>query len=112
MTLRRPATVFCKSLIARACWRRRSANASRKASARNKAISRKRCRRIEAFASARKVSLLRTLRIVPWIAGSFGQPKGLRMNDQFVLLLLEDSEEDIFLFQRAVAKVGRSVAFQ
>ena len=34
------------------------------------------------------------------------------MNDQFVLLLLEDSEEDIFLFQRAVAKVGRSVAFQ
>lgn len=27
----------------------------------------------------------------------------------FVLLLLEDSEEDIFLFQRAVAKVGRSV---
>ena len=34
------------------------------------------------------------------------------MNDQFVLLLLEDSEEDIFLFRRAVAKVGRSVAFQ
>lgn len=32
--------------------------------------------------------------------------------NQFVLLLLEDSEEDIFLFQRAVAKAGRSVACQ
>jgi len=34
------------------------------------------------------------------------------MNQQFVLLLLEDSEEDVFLFRRAVAKVGRSVALQ
>jgi CheY-like chemotaxis protein len=51
--------------------------------------------------------------VVPWIAGRFfDRPKDVRMNDQFVLLLLEDSEEDIFLFQRAVAKVGRSVAFQ
>jgi CheY-like chemotaxis protein len=32
------------------------------------------------------------------------------MNQQFSLLLLEDSEEDIFLFRRAIAKVGRSVA--
>lgn len=32
------------------------------------------------------------------------------MTDQFVLLLLEDSEEDIFLFRRAIAKVGRDVA--
>ena len=34
------------------------------------------------------------------------------MNQQFVLLLLEDSEEDMFLFRRAVAKVGRSVELQ
>lgn len=34
------------------------------------------------------------------------------MNQEFVLLLLEDSEEDIFLFRRAVAKAGRSVAMQ
>jgi len=34
------------------------------------------------------------------------------MNHQFVLLLLEDSEEDIFLFQRAVTRVGREVACQ
>ena len=32
------------------------------------------------------------------------------MNEQFVLLLLEDSEEDIFLFRRAVAKLNRPVA--
>ncbi|HWN93820.1 MAG TPA: response regulator [Methylomirabilota bacterium] len=32
------------------------------------------------------------------------------MNRQFVLLLLEDSEEDLFLFRRAVSKVGRSIA--
>jgi CheY-like chemotaxis protein len=32
------------------------------------------------------------------------------MNHSFVLLLLEDSEEDVFLFRRAVAKVGRDVA--
>jgi CheY-like chemotaxis protein len=32
------------------------------------------------------------------------------MTRQFVLLLLEDSEEDIFLFRRAIAKVGRDVA--
>jgi CheY-like chemotaxis protein len=31
------------------------------------------------------------------------------MNEQFTILLLEDSEEDVFLFRRAVAKVGRSV---
>lgn len=31
------------------------------------------------------------------------------MNQEFVLLLLEDSEEDIFLFRRAVAKAGRTV---
>ena len=31
------------------------------------------------------------------------------MNQSFVLLLLEDSEEDIFLFRRAVTKVGRTV---
>lgn len=29
--------------------------------------------------------------------------------NQFVLLLLEDSEEDIFLFRRAVTKLGRPV---
>ncbi len=34
------------------------------------------------------------------------------MNNHFVLLLLEDSEEDIFLFQRAVAKAGRTVMLQ
>ena len=34
------------------------------------------------------------------------------MKEEFVLLLLEDSEEDIFLFRRAVAKAGRSVALQ
>jgi len=34
------------------------------------------------------------------------------MNQQFVLLLLEDSEEDVFLFRRAILKVGRSVALQ
>jgi CheY-like chemotaxis protein len=34
------------------------------------------------------------------------------MKRPFVLLLLEDSEEDLFLFQRAVAKVGRSVALR
>ena len=34
------------------------------------------------------------------------------MNSEFVLLLLEDSEEDIFLFRRAISKVGRSVALQ
>ena len=32
------------------------------------------------------------------------------MTRQFVLLLLEDSEEDIFLFRRAIAKLGRDVA--
>src|SRR5688500_5651951 len=32
------------------------------------------------------------------------------MNSSFVLLLLEDSEEDIFLFRRAITKVGREVA--
>ena len=32
------------------------------------------------------------------------------MTRQFVLLLLEDSEEDIFLFRRAIGKVGREVA--
>ncbi len=32
--------------------------------------------------------------------------------NQFTLLLLEDSEEDIFLFQRAVAKVGRPVVLE
>lgn len=32
------------------------------------------------------------------------------MNRQFVLLLLEDSEEDIFLFRRAITKLGRDVA--
>lgn len=31
------------------------------------------------------------------------------MNENFVLLLLEDSEEDIFLFRRAVTKAGRAV---
>lgn len=31
------------------------------------------------------------------------------MDQQFTLLLLEDSEEDIFLFRRAVSKVGRPV---
>jgi CheY-like chemotaxis protein len=31
------------------------------------------------------------------------------MNHSFVLLLLEDSEEDIVLFRRAVAKLGRAV---
>jgi CheY-like chemotaxis protein len=30
--------------------------------------------------------------------------------NQFALLLLEDSEEDIFLFRRAVSKLGRPVA--
>lgn len=34
------------------------------------------------------------------------------MNHEFVLLLLEDSEEDIFLFRRSVSKVGREVALQ
>jgi CheY-like chemotaxis protein len=34
------------------------------------------------------------------------------MNDDFVLLLLEDSEEDVFLFRRAVAKLGRPVVLQ
>lgn len=34
------------------------------------------------------------------------------MNQPFVLLLLEDSEEDIFLFRRAVSKVGRAVTLQ
>src|SRR6185295_5299372 len=34
------------------------------------------------------------------------------MNPPFVLLLLEDSEEDIFLFRRAVLKVGRAVVLQ
>jgi CheY-like chemotaxis protein len=32
------------------------------------------------------------------------------MNQRFILLLLEDSEEDVFLFRRAVLKVGRTVA--
>ena len=32
------------------------------------------------------------------------------MNRQFILLLLEDSEEDIFLFRRAISKLGRDVA--
>ncbi len=32
------------------------------------------------------------------------------MNPPFALLLLEDSEEDIFLFRRAVSKLGRPVA--
>ena len=31
---------------------------------------------------------------------------------QFVLLLLEDSEEDVFLFRRAVSKLGRAVSLQ
>jgi CheY-like chemotaxis protein len=31
------------------------------------------------------------------------------MNQQFVLLLLEDSEEDIFLFRRAIARLNRDV---
>src|SRR5437867_11640223 len=31
------------------------------------------------------------------------------MNESFVILLLEDSEEDIVLFRRAVAKLGREV---
>lgn len=34
------------------------------------------------------------------------------MDQQFVLLLLEDSEEDVFLFRRAVLKVGRAVTLQ
>ena len=37
--------------------------------------------------------------------GPFGRT---RMNP-FVLLLLEDSEEDIFLFQRAISRVGRTL---
>lgn len=32
------------------------------------------------------------------------------MNQQFALLLIEDSEEDIFLFRRAVSKLGRPVS--
>lgn len=32
------------------------------------------------------------------------------MTRQFVLLLLEDSEQDLFLFRRATAKLGRDVA--
>ncbi len=31
------------------------------------------------------------------------------MNNQFVLLLLEDSEEDLFLFRRAISRAGRSI---
>ena len=34
------------------------------------------------------------------------------MNHEFVLLLLEDSEEDIFLFRRAVSKLGRPIVLQ
>ena len=34
------------------------------------------------------------------------------MTEPFVLLLLEDSEEDVFLFQRAVAKLGRPLALR
>jgi CheY-like chemotaxis protein len=31
------------------------------------------------------------------------------MNGRFILLLLEDSEEDVFLFRRALGRVGRSL---
>jgi len=34
------------------------------------------------------------------------------MNQEFVLLLLEDSDEDVFLFRRAVTKLGRPVQLQ
>ena len=34
------------------------------------------------------------------------------MTEKFVLLLLEDSEEDEFLFRRAVAKLGRAIQVQ
>jgi CheY-like chemotaxis protein len=34
------------------------------------------------------------------------------MTEPFVLLLLEDSEEDVFLFQRAVTKLGRTVTLR
>jgi CheY-like chemotaxis protein len=34
------------------------------------------------------------------------------MNQDFVLLLLEDSDEDVFLFRRAVAKSGRPIQLQ
>jgi CheY-like chemotaxis protein len=34
------------------------------------------------------------------------------MNERFVLLLLEDSEEDVFLFERAVTKLGRDVTLK
>jgi CheY-like chemotaxis protein len=34
------------------------------------------------------------------------------MNERFTLLLLEDSEPDVFLFRRAVGKAGRTVALQ
>lgn len=45
------------------------------------------------------------------LAGS-SEPKRDVMNPEFVLLLLEDSEEDVFLFRRAVTKVGRAVELQ
>ncbi|HEY0552414.1 MAG TPA: response regulator [Verrucomicrobiae bacterium] len=34
------------------------------------------------------------------------------MTRQFVLLLIEDSQEDLVLFRRAIAKLGRDVALQ
>src|SRR5437899_2767576 len=34
------------------------------------------------------------------------------MNHKFVLLLLEDSDEDVFLFRRAVAKLERMIVLQ
>lgn len=34
------------------------------------------------------------------------------MNSNFVVLLVEDSEEDVFLFRRAVAKTGRQIRFE
>jgi CheY-like chemotaxis protein len=34
------------------------------------------------------------------------------MNRPFVLLLLEDSEEDIFLFRRAISKLDRDIVLQ
>jgi len=34
------------------------------------------------------------------------------MNQDFILLLLEDSEEDVFLFRRAITKLGRTIHLQ
>jgi CheY-like chemotaxis protein len=55
---------------------------------------------------------LRLRPVVQWNSRVNGGNQRAPMNDQFVLLLLEDSEEDIFLFRRAIAKAGRSVACQ